>query len=188
MDNDVSGRCAKHNNFIMSVKESLEGFGKRVVQQSKSNLSKLHKHDTGKLYNSIAYKVTVHKNSFSLSIVMEDYGAFIDKGVKGKTSSALAPSSPFRFGTGTGAKGGLTDATIGWVQRRRIQFKDRKTGKFYTYKQTAFVIARSIYNKGIKTTNFMTKPFENEFKKLPKQIIDDYALTVENMIKHAFKK
>jgi len=172
----------------MSVKESLESFASRVVQQSKSNLSKQRKKDTGQLYNSIKAEVKVSKNSFTLSISMEDYGAYVDKGVKGKSSSSLAPTSPFKFGTGNGKSGGLTDATLGWVQRRRIQFKDRKTGKFYTYKQTAFVIARSIYNKGLKTTNFFSRPFENEFKKLPEQIVKDYALTLNGLLKHALQQ
>lgn len=172
----------------MSVKESLDLFGKRVQQQAKSNLSKLGKKDTNGLYNSISYEVKVHKNSFSLSINMADYGEFVDKGVKGKSSSRKAPTSPFKFGSGSGKKGGLTNSIDGWVQRKRIQFKDRKTGKFMSYKNTAFLITRSIYQTGLKTTNFITKPFENEFKKLPDEIVEAYGLEMDNFINLAFKK
>lgn len=172
----------------MSVKESLDLFGKRVQQQAKSNLSKLGKKDTNSLYNSIGYEVKVHKNSFSLSIKMADYGEFVDKGVKGKSSSRKAPTSPFKFGSGSGKKGGLTNSIDGWVQRKRIQFKDRKTGKFMSYKNTAFLITRSIYQTGLKTTNFITKPFQNEFKKLPDEIRIQYGLEINKFTKLAFKK
>jgi len=172
----------------MSVKESLDLFGKRIVQQSKSNLSKKGKKDTSELYNSISYDLEVHKNSFSLSFKMSDYGVFVDKGVKGKTSSAKAPNSPFKFGSGSGKSGGLTKGIDGWVKRKGLQFKDRKTGRFMSYKNTSFLIVRSIYNKGIETSNFFTKPFENEFRKLPDEIVEAYGLEVNSLMKSIFAK
>lgn len=172
----------------MFVKETLELFAKRVKQQSKSNLSKKKKKDTSSLIESIGYDVKVSKNSFHLSFTMEDYGKFVDKGVKGKKSSSKAPNSPFKFGSGTGKKGGLTDGILGWVTRKRIQFKQRGTGKFLSYKSTAFLITRSVYNKGIETTNFFTKPFENEFKKLPNEVLTAYGLQVNQLLTHVFKK
>jgi hypothetical protein len=172
----------------MSVKNALELFGKRVQQQAKSNLTRRGKKDTSDLYNSISYEVDVHQNSFTLAFKMEDYGTFVDKGVKGTSSSAKAPTSPYKFGTGSGKKGGLTSGIDGWVKRKRIQFKDRKTGKFYSYKQTAFAITRSIYNKGLETTNFITRPFENEFKKLPDEVVKAYGLELNEFLTYAFKK
>jgi len=172
----------------MSVKTVLDTFGKRVQQQSKSNLSKRGKKDTSELYNSIGYELKVSKNSFQLSFKMTDYGTFVDKGVKGKTSSSKAPNSPYKFGSGTGRKGGLTDGINGWVQRKRIQFKQKGTGQFLSYKSTAFLITRSIYNKGIETTNFFTKPFQNEFNKLPKQVVEAYGLEVNQLLTHVFKQ
>ena len=172
----------------MSVKDVLNTFAKRVQQQSKSNLTKSKKKDTGELYNSIGYTLNVSKNSFRLAFTMTDYGAFVDKGVKGKTSSLKAPLSPFKFGSGTGEAGGLTKAISGWTERKRIQFRDRNTGRFYSYKQTAFLITRSIYNKGISTTNFFSKPFANEFKKLPDEIVTAYGLELHSFLEYTFKK
>ncbi len=171
----------------MSVSEVLTLFAKRVQQQSKSNLSKKQKKDTGELYDSIGYELKVSKNSFRLAFTMEDYGPYVDKGVKGKTSSSKAPNSPFKFGTGTGRKGGLTDGILGWVKRKRLQFKQRGTGKFLSYKSTAFLITRSIYNKGIETTNFFTTPFKNEFNKLPDQVVEAYGLEVNKFLTGIFK-
>ena len=169
------------------TKTYLDKFGKYVVQQSKSNLTKKHKKDRGELYNSVSYELTVSKNSFQLSFKMTDYGEFVDKGVKGVSSSFKAPKSPFKFGTGSGAKGGLTNGIDGWVKRKRIQFKNRGNGQFMSYKQTSFLIRNSVWNKGIETTNFFTKPFEGAFKRLPEDLVEAYALEVEDLLKYTLK-
>lgn len=174
----------------MSVVNELEKFGKYVVQQSKSNLSKKKKKDTSNLYNGIKFEVTKEKDSTTLSFdfgTANDYWQFVDKGVKGVSSSAKAPNSPFKFGTGTGKSGGLTKGINGWVARKRIQFQDRKTKQFLSYKATAFLIIRSIWNKGLETTNFFTKPFEQAFKRVPDDIYAAYALEVEEQLKVRLK-
>jgi hypothetical protein len=171
----------------METKLYLDKFGKYVVQQSRTNLTKKDKKDKGDLYDSIGYDLQVGKNSFSLSFKMTDYGQFVDKGVKGKTSSNRAPNSPFRFGTGSGKKGGLTNGIDGWVKRKRIQFKDKKSGKFMSYDSTAYLIRNSIYNKGLKTTNFFTRPFELAFKKLPDELVEAFALDMENLLNYTTK-
>ena len=168
----------------MSVSAELDAFGKYVVKQSKVNLTRKKKKDTGELYKSIDYDLFVSKTeaSFSLSFKMADYGDFIDKGVKGVSSSAKAPNSPYKFGTGSGAKGGLTNGIDQWVSRKRIQFQDRKSGKFMSYKQTAFLIRRSIWFKGIETTNFFSKPLEDAFKRLPDALVEAFGLEVDNIL------
>jgi hypothetical protein len=96
---------------------------------------------------------------------MDEHGLYQDKGVRGKSSSAKAPNSPYRFGSGRGLKGSLTKNIDKWVVRRRIQFRDRETGRFLSYKSTAFLITRSIFHKGLKPSLFFTKPFEAGYKK-----------------------
>ena len=172
----------------MSVKQALDTFGKSIVKQSRTNLTKKKKNDTKGLYNSLSYDLNVSKNSFSLSISMDKHGKFIDKGVKGVSSSAKAPNSPYKFGTGTGKKGGLTNGIYGWVRRKRIQFKDKKTGKFMSYKSTAFLIRNSIWNKGIETTNFFTKPFETAFNRLPDDLINAFSLEVDDLFNFTTKQ
>jgi len=176
----------------METKLYLDKFGKYVVQQSKSNLTKKDKKDKGDLYDSIGYDLQVSKNSFSLSFKMTDYGQFVDKGVKGKTSSNRAPNSPFRFGTGSSkGNGGMTEAIDGWVKRKRIQFKQRDgkgvKGQFLSYKETSFLIRRAIWNKGLKTTNFFTRPFELAFEKLPDELVEAFALDMENLLNYTTK-
>lgn len=166
---------------------ALSKFAREVVKQSKRNLTNRDKKDTKKLYNSLGYDLNVSKNSFSLAFLMEDYGSFVDQGVRGKKSSSKAPKSPYRFGSGRGKKGGLTDAINKWTRRKGLQFRE-KNGRFLSYDSTAFLITRSIYNKGIKPSLFFTKPFERAFKRLPDELIEKYGLELDNFIEHTLNK
>lgn len=169
------------------IDKALQRFVKYVTSQSKANLTRKDKNVRGKLYNSIKGSAKVNPNSIEVSFEMEDYGAFQDLGVRGKTSSQKAPNSPYRFGTGSGKKGGLTEGIDKWVRDKRIQFQDRESGRFLSYQQTAFLITRAVYNKGIEASRFFSKPFETAFEKLPEEITEAYALDVEKLIKETLK-
>jgi len=171
--------------MLSNVQEELNRFAKYVISQSRANLTRGKKNVTRELYDSLKGNVKVSKNSFQLSFLMQDYGVFQDKGVRGKTSSAKAPNSPFRFGTGTGKKGGLTKGIDKWVRRRGFQFRDKKTGRFMSYESTAFLITRSIYNKGMKPSLFFTKPFEKAFKNIDQDLIKAFKLDVEQLMKNS---
>jgi hypothetical protein len=171
-----------------NTKGYLNSFAKYVIQQSRSNLTKGGKNNQKKLYNSLDKEIEVGANSFRLAFLMEDYAEFVDKGVQGKTSSTKAPNSPFKFGSGTGKKGGLTQGIDKWVQQKRIQFRNKETGKFLSYKSTSYLITRSIYNKGIKPSLFFTKPFEKAFERLPDELIEAYGLDVEQFLQYTINK
>jgi hypothetical protein len=81
-------------------------------------------------------------------------------------------------------KGGLTQGIDKWVQGKRIQFRDKESGKFLSYKSTAFLITRGIYNKGIKPTMFFTKPFERAFDNLDNNLIEAFGLDVEDFLNY----
>tara|TARA_X000001382_G_scaffold122439_1_gene105416 strand:- start:303 stop:836 length:534 start_codon:yes stop_codon:yes gene_type:complete len=164
------------------LRDELNKFAKYVIQQSRSNLTRGKKNTSKGLYNSLDYDISKKGGTTSLGFEMADYGKFQDRGVKGKTSSAKAPNSPYRFGTGSGKKGGLRKGIREWVQRRGIQFRDKKSGRFLSYDSTAFLISRSIYQKGIKSSMFFTKPFERAFKRLPDDLVEAYAIGIEKQI------
>ena len=167
------------------VKASLDKFAKGVVEQARANLVREKKNVTGTLYDSLQYEIEVGPNSLALRWKMNElapYWKFQDYGVQGKSSSSKAPSSPFRFGTGSGMAGGLSRAIEKWVAARRFQFRDKK-GKFLSYDATALLISRSIYNKGIKTTSFFTRPFQLNFQQLPEEIATAYALELSDFLR-----
>lgn len=167
----------------MSVKEELTYFANEVINRSKSNLTQKKKNVNKKLYNSLEYELKVSKNNnFSLSFMMEDYGTFVDKGVKGRDSSQKAPNSPYQYKN----KMPPLKALDGWIIKRGLATRDKK-GRFTSREGLKFAIAKSIQSKGIETTNFFTKPFENAFKRLPEDIVKAYALEVDNLLKFTLK-
>ena len=167
--------------------KALSKFVKYVTSQAKANLTRKDKNVTGKLYNSIKGSSKVSKNSIEVYFEREDYWKFQDLGVKGKTSSRKAPDSPYRFGSGSGQKGGLTNGINQWVKDKRLQFKDKNTGRFLSYESTAFLITRSVYNKGITASKFFSKPFEVGFERLPDELTEAYGLDLEKFLKQQLK-
>jgi hypothetical protein len=172
---------------------TLEAFNKYVIQQARTNLTKKDRNVSKKLYDSLKSKTKVNPNSIENYIEMEEYGQYLDLGVKGKVSSQRAPNSPFKYGSGTGRKGGLTEGIRGWVKARRFQFRQRKadgtsTGRFMSYEQTAQLITRSIYLKGTKPTLFFSKPFAKGFESLPDELVKAYGLDLESFINFTLKE
>jgi len=105
---------------------------------------------------------------------MEEYGLFQDKGVSGTERKfdtpysyrdKIPPAKPF----------------IDWARFRRLQPR-LKGGKFGSYKTMGYILARSVYKKGIKPSLFFTKPFEKYFKKLPDELIEKFGLDVEDLL------
>ena len=170
------------------TQKTLEKFRDYVIQQSRSNLTKDGKNVSKQLYNDIKGNVKVNANSFELEFDMPMYGQFQDKGVKGKFKSIKAPNSPFKFGSGKGLKGGLTKGIEKWVQTKGFQFSDKKTGRFMSYKNTAFLISRSIYTTGLRPSLFFTKPFEAGYKKyIDEDLIEQFALDIEDLMNYSLK-
>jgi hypothetical protein len=152
-------------------------FGKYVIQQARSNLTK-GKHNFDKtLYNSLRYSVYYSNDNFSLTFSMEDYGQFQDKGVKGaggtrKTTSAFkrtnnkgkiwrqkAPNSPFAYKD----KKPPVSAFKAWAESKGLN---------------PFAVRESVYRQGIPATKFFSTPFNIAFNKLPPDIA--------NAIKNSF--
>jgi len=168
---------------LKNVNDVLIRFRDYVIQQSRSNLSKSDKNVSKELYNSLKGEILTENNYSIVGFSMAEYGQFVDKGVRGKTSSAKAPNSPFRFGTGSGKKGGLTKNIDKWVRARGFQFRDKKSGKFLSYEQTGFLISRSIFHKGIKPSLFFTKPFEAGYKKyIDTDLMKAFGQDVDTMV------
>lgn len=160
----------------------IEEFFKAVKKQARQNLSKGTKlqrkkrpiNNTKKLYNSIQYKKLYEKSSgIAYGLFMEDYGDYIDKGVKGtKSNYRVNKNTPYSYKT----KMPNPEWIEGWAKARNIRFRNAQ-GQFTkgNYKQIGFVLARSIYEKGIRANNFFTIPFVNEFKKLPQDLQDIFS-------------
>ncbi len=151
-----------------NTKKALDKFGKYLVKESKKNLTRKKKNVTNSLYESLDFDVKAMPNSFEFDFLMNEYGEWVDKGRK---AGKNPPFTPLRK----------------WVQDRRIQFRSNK-GKFQSYDQTAWAIVKSIGKKGIPASNFYSRPFNLGYAKLPNEIVEAYALDVEDFLEFTIDK
>lgn len=161
----------------------LEQFRDYVIKQARTNLSRLKKNSSRKLYDSIKGEIKAMPNSLRLYFDMADYGFFQDKGVSGTKKKY---DTPFSYTN----KMPPPKAFDKWIVKKGIAPR-KKDGKFTTRKGLKFAIARSIFEKGIKPSLFFTKPFEAAFKNLPNEMIEAYGLeaeeTFDTIMKENFK-
>ena len=156
----------------MFVKKALDKFGSSVIKQSRTQLTKKKKNASKGLYDSLDYNLKVSRNSFELSFVMEDYGKFIDKGVKG-VGGAKADGSQWKKKRVTNndfkykSKRPPASAFSQWTVRRGIAPRN-KAGQFTTRTGLQFAIANSVYHTGLETTNFL--------QNLLKMLLNNYQM------------
>ena len=165
----------------------LEKYKNYVIQQAKANLSKGRNNVSKTLYNSIKGEIVTENNFAIVGFRMEQYGQFMDEGVKGafpnmvKNGKQKAPNSRFMFTNKRPPAGPIAE----WAKKRGIRLRNEK-GKFKkgNYKTLGFIIANRIYAQGIKPTLFFTKPYEAGFKKyivgqMPAQVAIDVDRIVD---------
>ena len=170
--------------------QELGRIGKEVRRRARISLKSRGKVVTGKLYNSIRYEQSVARNEKSLNLRFSfpgaDYWQFVDEGVKGALSSAKAPRSPFRFGSGTGPSGRLRPSIDKWVVKKGIAPRGAN-GRFASRKSMVFAISRSIYQTGIRPSYFFTNAYDRTLKKhnakLEKAVGDDIANAITKLLK-----
>ena len=157
---------------LEETKKALNKFAKYIVQQSKSNLTREKKNVTKNLYNSIDYRMNVYKDSIDLLFSMEDYGAFQDLGVSGTKTKY---NTPYSYTT----KMPPSKAFSQWVVRKGLKGTRDKAGKFIKRKSLQYLVARGIFEHGIKPSLFFTKPFQRAFKYIPNELRDAFIFDIE---------
>ena len=169
---------------MLNVEKVLNRFGEVVTKNARNQLKR--KNDTSKLYKSLGIKI--NKPQFkgampSLEFTWEDYGKFIDKGVRGaggvrKTTSKYkstnnkgklwkikGKNSEYKFGR----SGGISAKHFtGWAKRKGI---------------SPHAVAKAVYHQGLETTHFFSRPFDNAFKYLPDAITEAYGDDLETFFK-----
>jgi len=176
---------------LEETQKALDKFIDRVVIDSKKNLKKRNKVASSRLINSVQGEAKVFKNSFEASFSMEEYGEFVDAGVKG-VGGTKADGTKWKLKKVTGSrfkyknKKPPIQAFNGWTIRKGIAPRS-KGGQFTKRRSLLFAIATSVFHTGIETTKFFTQPFDKEFKKLPDELVEAYALDQEDLLKFALK-
>ena len=70
-----------------------------------------------------------------------------------------------------------------WAKKRGIRLRDDK-GRYKkgNYTTIGFILQKSLFEKGIKPSLFFTKPFEKAFIRLPEDIIEKFALDIDDLL------
>ena len=168
--------------MLDNTQQALEDFKKYVIQQARTNLTKGKKNVDKNLYNSLQGFVEKSPAGFRLYFEMEDYGMFQDQGVRGKKAyyaDQATSGSPFSYKDKMPPIKPLAE----WAKKRNIRLRDDK-GKFKkgNYNTIGFLIARSIFEKGMKASLFFTKPFERAFKQLPEDLIEAFGEDINKLL------
>jgi len=171
-----------------NLKDAVNNFGDKVVNDAKSNLASSGKVDTGQLQSSIRNTGAIfYKRSIELGISLSYYGAFVEKGVrgaggvrkmtstfnrsnnKGKMWKQKGKDSPYSF------KEGMRPSVkhfIDWSSKRGLN---------------PYAVRESVYRQGIAPTPFLTDAVQQNINSLPIQIQDAFALDVKNTVNFLIK-
>jgi hypothetical protein len=178
----------------------LTKYAKYVIQQSRSNLTKDDK--KGDLYESLTFDIQIEDDAILVDFLMNDYGQFVDQGVKGADPSLIdnpktgrkgyqkAPMSKFKYKS----KMPPLDMLVSWAKKKNVRFRVAKgqkgAGQFKkgSYRSMGFWLQKSIYAQGLKGNEFFTKPFNSGLYDLSDNLIKAFSVDVENSIILGLKK
>lgn len=159
------------------VYKVLDKFRRRVIAEARRNLSRMGKNASKDLHSSLDSELDVHKQSFSLQFFMMEYGEYVDKGVSGKRKKYNTPYSYT-------SKRPPSRVFEKWIRQKGIRGRNEK-GQFMKVKTLSYLIARSIYNNGMKPSLFFTKPFEREFARLDEELVEAFGLDIDEFLEQA---
>ena len=163
----------------------LTNFGSKLIQKARANLNKKDKRAKGTLFNEMSYDI--EKTNTGVKFVMdfgsaEDYWLYVDQGVKGaggyKGSGRMrGQGSKFKFGK----KQPPLRAILPWIKLKGLKGRDKK-GRFITDKSLGFLIARSIKQRGLERTRFITKPYDDMIEELKKNLTTAMAKDMDSSL------
>lgn len=173
----------------------LRTFAERVIKAARLNLGatrtityndgkkkRRRQVSSGKLKDSLDYNITTGVHLL-MSFTMEDYGKYIDEGVSG-TKYKVPGGSRFGFGDKQPPTGSIRK----WMAQKKVKARDLKTNSFVkqteaNLKAAAFLISRSIKERGIPKSEFFQAPFRLEFEKLPEEVLKAVAMDVDEFLR-----
>ena len=164
-------------NEFKNTTEFIKKFGKQVEAEIKSRLLTKYAHRngnsydkkaSGKLYKSIKFQYRESLKQLEASWRMEDYGVYVDKGVK--------KHPEYLKGKGSGGKSKFIESLMKWCRT-----KGKPEGM-------AFAIRRNIWKYGIAPTNFFTIPTTRRAKYYEEQIGINMALDLDKQLEKELNK
>lgn len=164
-----------------NTQREIQSFGSNVIKGARKTLSKLGK-SQGDLYSGMSYDFNDIDNGYEIDFDFgkaKNYWAFIDQGVRGKggagtgTGKVRGGKSPFSFKN----KQPPSSALINWAKKKGIRGRN-KQGRFITDKSLGFLLARSVFRRGVVRSLFFTSSFNQQFltfeENIGKAVLEDF--------------
>jgi hypothetical protein len=146
-----------------NLKKELEVFGDEYIKELTIQLIQLDKVASGRLLRSLDYEIIEKvEGQFEVIIKALDYLKFVDEGRRPGKQPPLKP-------------------ILSWVKTRNIRFKNKNGQGFLKNEQTAFIIRRSIGQKGIKKTDVLKKTLGNVLN-LKNKILKSGMIDIEKLV------
>ena len=138
----------------------------RVIELAKKNLEAANANAGGTLSASIAPEdIELSAKQIVVAIMANPYWKYVDQGVRGKSSSAKAPRSPFQYKDKIPPPQAIAD----WIANKGIPVVptySRKLKRMRTKQEQGLVDGRSIAfgirERGTRATNFMSNALSPE--------------------------
>jgi hypothetical protein len=158
------------------IERLLKDFGADFILTAQKNLRANNSIASGKI-NDIRLQFTKFNTSYTLSLgypksePASKYFDFVNKGVKGTKNIKADSKTPYKFNT---SKKSIPISVVeGWLGYNKLKVVSvkpyRKLGveskAIDTKKSLAYVIARSIHRKGIKSTHYFDNAAKETFGK-----------------------
>ena len=166
------------------TEQMIINYAVNFINKVKENLNKLDKIDTGTLVKDVSQgELRNSKGSYEIELgyPVDSQGAkyydFVNKGVKGFTSGT--PDSPYKFRNARPSLNGpMVTAIQKWVKRQGIasrretksttisslQRKRKSISELNTGRQTAWLIARKIKQRGLPKTGYFDNAVAEYFE------------------------
>ena len=138
----------------------------RVIELAKKNLEAANANAGGTLSASIAPEdIELSAKQIVVAIMANPYWKYVDQGVRGKTSSAKAPRSPFQYKD----KFPPAQAMADWIANKSklvVPTYSRELKRMRTKQEQGLVDGRSVaywvFQRGTRATNFMSNALSPE--------------------------
>jgi len=172
--------------------QALQKLGTNVVKEGRSILKRKKKTTSpNTLFNEFDYLVTNTGETVTLEFVFgkaEDYWQFVDEGVKGVggfkgSGRARGQGSPFKFSNKMPPRRAIDK----WIVTKPLKAGRDERGRFVSRKSLAFLIQRSIYQRGLERTQFFSRPFTEQLNKQTDNITKAFADDIDIALEQAFK-
>jgi hypothetical protein len=167
------------------IESLLSSFGSSLIQKARANLNKKGKRAKGTLFNEMSYDIEKSSNGIKFKMDFgnaDDYWEFIDQGVQGSggfkgSGRKRGEGSPFKFSR----RQPPLRAILPWISIKGLKGRDKK-GRFITKNSLGFLIARSIKQRGLERTLFISKPYEEMIGNLKSNIASAFTKDIDNSI------